>query len=81
MDVDDFLERAEDACLFSFIISFIVNDEAEEEEEPEEEKEEVIQRDSIYVFYFFYSMSNSHLRNILILFYVVLLTLQIMNKY
>ena len=40
MDVDDFLERAEDA----------LNDEGEEEEEPEEEEEEVIQRDSIYSF-------------------------------
>ena len=67
--------------LFYVFFHILVNDEGEEEEEPEEEEEEVIQRDSIYVCCFFYTMRNSHSKNIQILFCAVLLTLQIMSKY
>lgn len=50
MDVDDFLERAEDECLTVLYCIFVVHREAEAEgEEVEEPEEEVIQRDSIYV--------------------------------
>ena len=57
-----------------------MKDEAEEAEEPEEEEEEEIQRDSVYVWNMIKKINNSLLKNILILFYVVLLILQIMSK-
>lgn len=58
-----------------------MKDEAEEAEEPEEEEEEEeIQRDSVYVWIMIKRIKNSLLKNILILFYVVLLILQIMSK-
>ena len=53
MDVDDFLERAEDECFTFSSVWSIVRREAEEAEaeEVEEPEEEVIQRDSLYVFF------------------------------